>query len=189
MHTITPYERWNQYYNSSYDDNSPFAKKEYNYDLYSENIYGYYIDPAWDFMGSETLYIKIIYADYDRGFVVMEMIGEWNDAINNDVMQLKRNILEHMMDFGLNKFVLIGEHVMNFHGSDDCYYEEWFEEVEEGWIAAVNFREHVEEEMKLFNIDNYINMSGSLQLEKWRTLPPSKFCDLVDGLIQRRLAS
>ena len=81
MHKIMPFERWNQYYNSSYDEKSPFAGKKYNYDVYSENIYGYYIDPAWDFIGSETLYIKIIYADYDTGFAVMEMLGEWNDAI------------------------------------------------------------------------------------------------------------
>lgn len=189
-----PYERWNQYYNSSYDDRSPFAGKEYNYDLYSENIYGYYIDPAWDFMGSETLYIKLIFVDYDLGFAVIEMLGEWNDAINNDIMQFKRNILEHMMDFGISKFVLIGENIMDFHGSDDCYYEEWFEEVDDarpelggGWIAGVNFREHVENEMKRYNIDNYINMSGSLQLDKWRTLPPLKFYELINGLIMRRL--
>ncbi|MEQ9403660.1 MAG: hypothetical protein RIM99_08760 [Cyclobacteriaceae bacterium] len=189
-----PYERWNQYYNSSYDEKSPFVGKEYNYDLYSENIYGYYIDPAWDFFGSETLYTKIIYADYELGFAVMEMLGEWNDALNNDIMQLKRNILEHLMDFGINKFALIGENVMNFHGSDDCYYEEWFEDVEEarsdkegGWIAGINMREHVEEEMKRFNIDNYINISGSLQIEKWRTLKPTVFFELVNGLIQRRL--
>lgn len=196
MHKILPYERWNQYYNSSYDERSPFAGKEYNYDLYSDNIYGYYIDPAWDYIGSETLYIKIIYANYEVGFAVIEMLGEWNDAINNDIMQFKRNILEHMMDFGINKFALIGESVMNFHGSDDCYYEEWFEEVEEtdpgagqGWIAGINFHEHVENEMKKFNIDNYINMSGSLSIDKWRTLTPIKFYELLEGLIMRRLSA
>lgn len=187
MHTLTPFERWNQYYNSSYDDQSPFAGKEYNYDQYSETIYGYYIDPAWDFIGSETLYIKLLFAEYDLGFAVIEMIGEWNDAINNDIMHLKRNILEHLMYQGINKYVLIGENVMNFHGSDDSYYEEWFEEVEEGWIAAVNFPEHVRLEMQNYNIDYYINMGGSLELEKWRILTPSKFYLLVDGLIQRRL--
>lgn len=187
MHTITPYGRWGQYYNSSFDDRSPFVGKEYNYDLYSDNIYGYYIDPAWDFFGSETLYIKLLYVDYDLGFATIEMIGEWNDALNNDIMQLKRNILEHMMDFGINKFALIGESVMNFHGSDDCYYEEWFDEVEEGWIAAINFQEFVIDEMKNFNLDNYVNMSGSLQLEKWRTLTPQRFFELINSLIARRL--
>lgn len=188
MHTIMPYERWNQYYNSSEDERSPFAGKEYNYDLYSDNIYGYYIDPAWDFFGSDTLYIKILFVDYQLGFAVIEMLGEWNDALNNDIMQLKRNIIEHLLSLGINKFSLIGENILNFHGSDDCYYEEWFEEVEDGWIAAINFRDFVVEEMKLFNIDNYINMSGSLEIEKWRTLSPLRFYELVNSLIQRRLA-
>ncbi|MEM6736455.1 MAG: hypothetical protein AAGC64_04860 [Bacteroidota bacterium] len=188
MHTITPYERWNQFYNSSYDERSPFSGKEYNYDLYSENIYGYYIDPAWDFFGSETLYIKIIYIDYSAGFAAIEMIGEWNDAINNDIMMFKRNIIEHLSSHGINQYALIGENVLNFHGSDDCYYEEWFEDVEDGWIAAINFKDFVLEEMKQYNIDNYINMSGSLEIEKWRTLTPGKFYELVNNLIQRRLA-
>lgn len=187
MHTILPFERWNRYYNSSYDELSPFAGKEYNYDLYSENIYGYYIDPAWDFMGSETLYIKIIFTDYERGFTVIEFIGEWNDAINNDIMHLKRNIIEHLTYQGINRFALIGENVMNFHGSDDSYYEEWFEEVEDGWIAAINFPEHVASEMMQYNLDSYLNMGGSLQLDKWRTLSPMKFFELVNGLVQRRL--
>jgi hypothetical protein len=119
VHTITPYERWNQFYNSSYDERSPFAGKQYNYDLYSENIYGYFIDPAWDNIGSETLYIKLIFTDYTIGFSVIEMIGEWNDAINNDIMVFKRNIIEHLQDHGINKFILIGENIMDFHGSDD----------------------------------------------------------------------
>ena len=182
-----PFERWNSYYNSSDDDQSPFAGKEYNYDLYSDNIYGYYIDPAWDFIGSETLYIKLLFVDYEIGFAVIEFIGEWNDAINNDIMHLKRNILEHMMYCGITKFALIGENIMNFHGSDDCYYEEWFEDVEDGWIAAISFPEHVISEMQNYGIDNYINMSGSLQIEKWRTLSPNKFFELISLLIQRRL--
>ncbi len=194
MHTLLPFERWLLQYDSNEDDRSPFAGKEYNYDQYSENIYGYYIDPAWDFMGSETLYIKLLLVDYELGYAVIELIGEWNDAINNDIMQFKRNIIEHMLYEGINKFILIGENVLNFHGSDDAYYEEWFEEVEDadpgkvpGWIAAVNFRDFVIDEMQKYNIDNYINMAGSLQIAKWRVLAPLKFCELVSGLIQRRL--
>jgi hypothetical protein len=81
MHEIEPYYNWLKYYDSSTDDRSPFFGKQYNYDVYSETIYGYYIDPAWDYMGSETLYLKILYADYEAGYVVIEFIGEWNDAI------------------------------------------------------------------------------------------------------------
>jgi hypothetical protein len=170
------------------DERSPFYGKEYNYDLYSENIYGYFIDPGWDFMGSETLYIKILYSNYSEGLTIIELIGEWNDAINNDIMTFKRNIIEYLNQEGINKFILIGENILNFHGSDDCYYEEWFEEVEDGWIACVNFREHIISEMRNYDIDSYLNMGGSLDIENWRTMTPSKFYLLVSQLIQRRLS-
>ena len=172
MHTLEPHGRWLTMYDSSMDPDSPFTGKEYNYDLYSENIYGYYIDPAWDYMGSETLYLKILYADYPEGFAIIEFIGEWNDAINNDIMYLKRNIIEHMIRCGINKFVLMGEHVFNFHGSDDCYYEEWQEEVEDGWIVAMNFRQHVSDEMGKYGINNHIFYNKNLEIQNWRSCSP-----------------
>jgi len=187
MQHIVPYHNWLRYYDPATDERSPFFGKEYNYDLYSETIYGYYIDPAWDGIGSETLYIKILFADYDAGYVVIEFIGEWNDAINNDIMTLKRNILEILNQEGINKFILIGENILNFHGSDDSYYEEWFEDVEEGWIAAVSFPDFIQDEFRKYHIDHYINMGGTLQIENWRTMPPVVFYELVAGLIQRRL--
>ncbi len=187
MHNIEPYYSWLKYYDPSADTHSPFYGKEYNLDVYSETIYGYYIDPSWDSIGSETLYIKILYTDYTIGFTVIEFIGEWNDAVNNDIMTLKRNILELLLKAGINKFILIGENILNFHGSDDCYYEEWFEDVEDGWIAAVSFPVFIQEELRKYNVDNYINMGGTLQIEQWRTLQPLNFYELVSTLIQRRL--
>jgi hypothetical protein len=187
MHEIEPYYNWLTYYDPAEDENSPFFGKQYNFDTYSETIYGYYIDPAWDFMGSETLYIKILYADYDNGFCVIEFLGEWNDTLNNDIMYLKRNVIDKMMQQGVNKFILIGENILNFHGSDDSYYEEWFEDVEDGWIAGVGFPDFIIEEFRRYGIDSYINLGGTLQINKWRTLNPANFYDVVDKLIQRRL--
>jgi hypothetical protein len=187
VHEIEPYYNWQKYYDSSEDDRSPFYGKEYNHDVYSETIYGYYIDPAWDNFGSETLYLKILYVDYDAGYTIIELIGEWNDTLNNDIMTLKRNVLELMINEGINKFILIGENILNFHGSDDSYYEEWYEEVEDGWIAAVNFPEFVQRELQKYHLDQYINMGGTLQVDNWRTLKPSMFYDVVNGFIQRRL--
>jgi hypothetical protein len=187
MHNIEPYYNWLKYYDPAADERSPFYGKQYNFDVYSETIYGYYIDPAWDGFGSETLYLKILYADYLAGFAVIEFIGEWNDAINNDIMTLKRNILELMLAEGINKFILIGENILNFHGSDDSYYEEWFEEVGDGWIAAVSFPQFLQDEFRKYHIDQYVNMGGTLQIDQWRTLRPQNFCDLVTTLIQRRL--
>ncbi len=194
MHDIEPYYNWLKFYDPAADSQSPYFEKEYNYNLYVENIYGFYIDPSWDNIGSETLYIKILFVDYLKGFIVIEMIGEWNDAINNDIMHLKRNIIDHFYAEGVNKFVLIGENIFNFHGSDDAYYEEWFEEVDNselnensGWISYVNFPDFVIEECRKYKIDQYVNMGGTLQINQWRTLHPNKFCELVSLLIQRRL--
>ncbi len=187
MHTIEPYYNWLRYYDPATDERSPYYGKEYNHDLYTETIYGYYIDPAWDGFGSETLYLKVLYCNYDRGYSIIEFIGEWNDAINNDIMTLKRNIIELMIAEGIDKYILIGENILNFHGSDDSYYEEWFDEVGDGWIAAVSFPQHVRDELKKYNVDNYINMGGTLQIEQWRTLMPNNFFELADSLVQRRL--
>ena len=188
MHDIEPYYRWLSIYDSTKDHKSPFYGKEHNYTEYSENIYGYYIDPSWDYMGSETLYIKILFADYHSSSVIIEFIGEWNDALYNDIMHLKRNIVDHLIKQGIRKFVLIGENVLNFHGSDDCYYEEWFDDVDDGWIAAINFQDHVLSEWSIYNLDTYINVGGSLQMSNWRTWSPKKFIDIIDSQIQKRLS-
>ena len=192
MHEIEPFYQWEKYYDSAQDELSPFYGKEYNFDLYSENIYGYYIDPGWDFMGSETLYIKVLYADYDDGFVIIEMIGEWNDTINNDIMTFKRNIIDHFLSKGINKYILIGENVLNFHGSDDCYYEEWASEVmedfgEPGWIVAVNFHDFVVDEFHKYSVHHFLFAGDDYNVLNWRTMHPAGFKDRVTHLINRRL--
>ena len=187
MHQIEPFYRWLKYYNGADDPNSPYEGAQYNADLYSETIYGYYIDPHWDSIGSETLYIKILYIDYDRGFIIIEFMGEWNDALNNDIMHLKRNIVDFFNSYDIRKYLLIGENILNFHGSDDSYYEEWFEDMEEGWITGLNFRDFVQEEMKNFNVDSYINFGGDLDVVNWRTLKPLQLFQRIDDIISRRI--
>lgn len=187
MHNIEPFYRWLNQYNVAEDTNSPYNGKEYNFDLYSENIYGYYIDPHWDFMGSETLYIKILWVDYYQGYIIIEFIGEWNDAINNDIMYLKRNIVDHFSNYSINKYILIGENILNFHGSDDSYYEEWFDDMEEGWITALNFRGFVLEEMNNYNIDSYFNSGGELDIVNWRTMKPQVLCEKINQVIGKRI--
>jgi len=118
---------------------------------------------------------------------VIELIGEWNDAVSNDIMYLKRNVIDHLSMNGIDKFILLGENVFNFHGSDDCYYEEWFDELEEGWIAAINFRDFIVEEWKKYDIDSYINSGGGLDIHNWRTMTPMAFCLKVKEIISRRI--
>lgn len=187
MHTIEPHYAWMEQYSASEDPRSPLFEAENSLDSYVNTIYGYYIHPQWDSLDSDTLFLKILFVDYDLGIAVIEFIGEWNDAIENDIMHLKRNIIDLMTHEGIRKFILIGENVFNFHGSEDDYYEEWFEDVEDGWIAAVNFQEHVIREMRQYNLDSYINFGGQLDDLPWRTYAPRKLFNVVDGLLQRRL--
>ncbi len=187
MHTIEPFYNWIEAYSASEDPRSPLYGAENNLLEFTNTIYGYYIHPQWDDIESETLFLKILFVDYDLGFAVIEFIGEWNDTLHNDIMQLKRNIIDPMVQEGIQKFILIGENVFNFHGSDDCYYEEWFEDVEDGWIVAINFQDFVLDEMKKFNLDYYINFGGNLEEIHWRTLEPRRLYQLIGSLIQKRL--
>lgn len=187
MHDIEPYYNWLHIYNASEDSHSPFFEREHSEFMFENAVYNYLIHPQWDTFGSQTLYIKIIYVDYTDGFAAVEMIGEWNDALYNDIMQLKREVLELMMDEGINKFIMIGENVLNFHASDDSYYEEWFQEVEDGWIALVNFRDHVLDEFRRAHIDYYVNFGGDLDNIAWRKLSPRQLLDRVEGIMQHRL--
>ena len=187
MQDIEPFYNWRELYIASEDERSPFFEREYSEFVYTNTIYNFYIHPQWDDFGSNTLYMKILFADYERGFAVMEFIGEWNDCLNNDIMFLKRDIVETMMGHGINKFILIGENVLNFHASDDCYYEEWFQEVEDGWIAALNFREHVLKEFEKANIDFYLLTGGELNDLNWRSFNPYQLVERIEKIVSRRL--
>ena len=187
MQDIEPFYNWEKYYTSADDARSPFYGREYNLNQYENAIYGYYIHPLWDEIGSETLYCKILLADYDRRYVILELMGEWNDTLHNDIMFLKRQVIDPLTHEGIKHFLLIGENVLNFHGSDDSYYEEWFDDVEDGWIVAINFPEFVEREWKKYRLDYYINFGGTLQINNWRTLKPVSLFELVNELLVRRL--
>ena len=143
MHEIEPYYHWRHLYMAEEDAKSPFFGQTYSEFEFSQTVYNYYIHPQWDEIGSKTLYLKIIYADYEMGFAIIEMIGEWNDAIENDIMTLKREILEKLMDEGVYKFIFIGENIFNFHNGDRDYYEELYEELadENGWAVMVNMHQ------------------------------------------------
>lgn len=188
MHDIEPYFNWRHLYAAEEDARSPFFDKEYSEFEFTNHVYNYVLHPQWDDMGSPTLFIKILMVDYDESYAIIEMIGEWNDCIHNDIMILKRDIIEKIMAYGVNKFILIGENVLNFHVSDDCYYEEWFEDVNDGWVAMLNFREHVLKEFQSGNIDSYLLSGGALNEMAWRTLTPSQLYQLMEREVKKRLA-
>jgi hypothetical protein len=187
MHAIEPFYNWRHLYIAEEDERSPFFGREYSEFEFTNQVYNYLIHPQWDDFGSSTLYLKILFVDYEKKFCVIELLGEWNDAVNNDIMILKRDLIEELQLAGINRFIFIGENVLNFHHSDDSYYEEWFEEVEEGWIALVNFREHVHTEMKKARIDWYLHWGGPLDELPWRTYSPSQLLKVVDDIIRKRI--
>jgi hypothetical protein len=187
MHDIEPHWSWRNYYIASEDDRSPLYDRQYNEFEFTNAIYNYLIHPQWDFIGSATLYIKILYADYELSFCIIEFIGEWNDCIYNDIMYLKRNIIDSMINEGIRKFILIGDNVLNFHASDDCYYQEWMEDIEDGWIAAINFRSFIIKEFKSQHIDYYITFGGELDDLDWRTYTPFLLLEKVERLMMKRL--
>ena len=104
-------------------------------------------------------------------------------------MILKRNVFEVLIGQGIDKFILIGENVLNFHESDDCYYEEWFEEVldQDGYIVLLNFRDHVLQEFKNGGIEQYFLTGDGFKKVNWRTENPNKIADMLDQFVQLKL--
>lgn len=190
MHDLEPYYNWRHLYIADEDESSPFYGREYSEFEFTNAIYDHAIHPQWDNFGSPTLMLKILYVNYHEGYCIIEFIGEWNDCINNDIMTLKRDIAEELIHAGVDKFILIGENVLNFHASDDCYYEEWFEDVDEegGWIALLNFREHVLQEIASVGADSYMVSGGQLDVFEWRTLLPNQLFAKIEEQVQKRLS-
>ena len=186
MQEIEPYFNWLHLYVSEEDERSPFYGIEYNQFEFTNTIYNYYIHPQWDEFGSHTLYLKILMAEYEVNYAIIEMIGEWNDAIENDIMRLKREVIDPLIKNGITKFILITENVLNFHSSDDCYYEEWFEDIGEanGWIISLNMPEATQHDFLKARINHYINLMDYTQ---WRTLKPELLFQRLDNIMLRRL--
>ncbi|MEM7572460.1 MAG: hypothetical protein AAF433_06150 [Bacteroidota bacterium] len=191
MHTIEPHFQWRDRYQAEKDQYSPFYGREYSEFHFTNKVYNYLLHPQWDEFGSETLYVKVIFADYEAGYAIMELIGEWNDALHNDVALLKREVIDLMLQAGINKYIISMENVLNFHGSDDSYYEEWKEEVrdEGGWVAFLNVLPHVAEELQDMNIDHYLSFGGPLDGVNWRPQKPVRVFEAIESVLARhRLA-
>jgi hypothetical protein len=180
LHTIEPYYNWRHLYIAEEDELSPFYGREYSEFEFSNTVYNYYIHPQWDEIDSRTLYIKIIFVDYDYNFAIIELMGEWNDAIENDIQTLKRNIIDLLIAKRIYKFILIGENILNFHSDNDAYYEEWYEDIKDhgGWIVAINVPEQTQHDFKKARITNYISF---IEEDKWRTFNPMHFFEKIDN--------
>lgn len=183
MHDIEPYFQWIDAYVSAEDDRSPLYGRQYDEFYYTNAIYNYYIHPQWDNFGSSTLYLKILYADYDLHYAIIELIGEWNDCIYGDIMTLRREITDLMQEEGILHFILVCENVLNYHaGEDNSYYEEWYDEISDqgGWIAIVNPLDHVLDEMNKYDLGHYVHLLSGAD---WRGRKPRALYKWVDNQI------
>ena len=84
------------------------------------------------------------------------------------------------------KFILIGENVLNFHSSDDSYYEEWYEDVSDkgGWIICLNMPEQTQYDFRRARLHHYIEL---IDFPQWRTLKPDLVFSQLDNILMKRL--
>ena len=184
MHNIEPFYRWREDYAVEDDSRSPFYGRTYTE---WNQVYNFLLHPLWDDFESNTLYLKVLIADYDENYAIIELIGEWNDAVENDIRFLKRNVIESMLDEGISKFILIMDNVLNFHGDGDDYYAEWAEECQDafngGWVAMVNTFDHVADELHGTRLDSYVFFGQDFNGLNWRQYPPKTVWKMVEQLI------
>lgn len=188
MHDIEPWWGWRDEYTAENDPKSPFYGRVYDEFTFSNRIYNYYIHPQWDYIGSETLYAKLLYADYSKHFALIELIGEWNDSLENDIMFLKRNLADALIGKHISRFVIFCDNVLNYHGDEDCYYEEWYDDVrdEHGYICLVNTYEHVLSEMKKYRLHYYVHFGPEINEMNWRALKPEFVIESVENKIFKK---
>lgn len=186
MQDIEPFYNWRHLYTAEEDRLSPFYGRTYSEFEYSQTLYNYFIHPQWDEFGSRTLYMKILFTDYDLHFTIIELLGEWNDAIENDIMTLRRDVTDQLFKKGITKFIIIAENVLNFHSSDDSYYEEWKEQLEDelGWVTVLNMPDQSKYDFKKARLTNYIELN---ELPQWRTIKPEVVFQLIDHEMLKRL--
>lgn len=186
MNEIIPFQNWLHLYDPEEDEKSIFFHFERNEMNRQLQIYNYIISPFWDEFDSWTLYGKHLWVDYEEQAVIIELVGEWNDTIENDIMNLKRNWIDALIRQGICKFIIIGENVLNFHSSDLNYYEEWQEDVAEdgGFIVLLNLPEHTQREMRQAGLGNYFFF---MQYEQWRIHEPLPFFQMIEDKMLKLL--
>ena len=85
------------------------------------------------------------------------------------------------------RFILIGENVLSFYAGDNDYYSEWFDDIEDGWIVALNFRKHVVEEFVNKRLDYYLAFGGGFNAFNWRAWQPGSLFERINSMVMKRL--
>jgi hypothetical protein len=180
MHDIEPFYGWLGFYTNEADPNSPFHGIEHNEFFYDRGVYEYLAHPQWDEFGSDGLLLKILYANYEMGYAIIELFGVWNDLIQNDYRLFAENFLTYLIDAGINKYIFIMENVLNIYLDADDYYEAVQDELGDGWICLLRPRDHVVAEIEQYDIGRYFFWSDELDRMNWRKLKPWELFKIVE---------
>ncbi|GAB4403656.1 MAG: hypothetical protein OHK0039_03050 [Bacteroidia bacterium] len=189
LRDIEPFYGWLALYSHEQDEQSPFHNVEHNLFYYDRSVNNIPAHPVWDHIGSESLLVKILYANYEEGYAIIELLGEWNDLYDNDFRLLAENCLTYLIDAGIGKFILICENVFHAYLDSDDYYQALQEELDEqeGWICLLRLREPVRAEFVQYGLSPYLYWSPMLDEITWRKLKPFQLFDLVEERIHRLL--
>lgn len=189
MHDIEPFFRWIDDYNAARDERSPFYGNTYSEFYYGNKIYNYLIHPQWEDIGSETLYLKVLWVDYQARFAIIELLGEWNDCVEDDCQTLKRNLIDKMVEQGIVHYLLIGENILTFHSGEDDYYREWLEDItdEAGWVVLINLRDHVIQDFREAGIHQLFFIGKDYNTLNWRLYRPADLFQMLDERIRGTL--
>lgn len=180
LRDIEPFYGWLNLYSHETDIYSPFHEVEHNLFYYDRSINHIPAHPLWDHIGSESLLVKILFANYEQKYAIIELFGEWNDLFDNDFKLLAENCLTYLLDQQINKFILVCENVFNIYPDGDDYYQALEEELEDGWICTLRLRERVKQEMKDYGIDSYFYWNQDLDNLSWRTMKPIQIFQFID---------
>ncbi|MEL6255990.1 MAG: hypothetical protein AAFR87_28555 [Bacteroidota bacterium] len=187
LRDIEPFYGWLELYNHEKDQNSPFHAIEHNLFYFDRSVNSIPAHPLWDDIGSESLLVKILFANYQEGYAIIELFGEWNDLFDNDYRLLAENCLSYLIDNGINKFILICENVFHIYLEEDDYYRAVEDELEDGWIFALRLRKELKEEMRAYGISQYLYWSDKTDALNWRTLKPNQLYEAIYSLLHKLL--
>ena len=181
LHDIEPFYGWLDIYDHAHDPKSPFHEVQHSQFYFDRSINRIPAHPLWDTIGSESLLVKILYANYLEGYAIIELFGEWNDLYDNDFKLLAENCLTYLIDHGVKKFILVCENVFHAYVESDDYYEALQEEIEDGWMCLIKPRANVLEEFQDYGLLPYFYQSPQLDSLQWRKFKPHQLYQLVNS--------
>ena len=94
-------------------------------------------------------------------------------------MLLKTELIDHLIDCGIQNFAIIAENVLHFHADADDYYQQWKEDIS-GEIFIINALSHVLDELQSYKLHYYLSFGGSLNEVNWRVTKPDLLLDLLE---------